>query len=235
MTMGELKRRALTVKETYLASLKVVLEVGRENGALRENAAAEVKVRVPKKVRLRDPQFTKEEAQTILRAALQPQNTALSPEHKLARRWVPWLCAYTGARVNEMTQLRAEDVRKVEGVWTLRITPEAGGVKGNKARTVPLHEHMIDQGFIEVVDAKGEGPLFYNPERGRGGKAGNPHYKKVGERLAAWVRDIGVNDPEVQPNHGWRHLFKAIGRRACAPHRRRGVRCAGTPRASGGT
>jgi integrase len=31
--------------------------------------------------------------------------------------------------------------------------------------------------------------------------------------LAAWVRDLGVDDPNVQPNHGWRHLFKTLARR----------------------
>ena len=29
-----------------------------------------------------------------------------------------------------------------------------------------------------------------------------------------WVRDLGVDDAHVQPNHGWRHLFKTIARRA---------------------
>jgi integrase len=37
---------------------------------------------------------------------------------------------------------------------------------------------------------------------------------KCRERLAAWVRDIGVNDPELRPNHAWRHTFKEIGDRA---------------------
>lgn len=54
-----------------------------------------------------------------VRASLEPQPDSLSPQHKLARRWVPWLCAYTGARVNEMTQLRGQDVQQIEGIWTI--------------------------------------------------------------------------------------------------------------------
>jgi len=50
--------------------------------------------------------------------------------------------------------------------------------------------------------------------REAGESAGNAHYRKVGERLAAWVRDLGVDDPHVQHNHGWRHLFKTVSRRA---------------------
>lgn len=209
---GEPMRSARTVKETYLASMMVVLGFARENAKIKANVAADVSVRVPKKVRLRDPHFTDTEARTILRASLAPQPDSLSPEHRLARRWVPWLCAYTGARVNEMTQLRGQDVQKIEGVWTIRITPDAGRVKGNTARTVPIHEHLIEQGFLDVVEATGDGPMFYNPERGRGGSEGNPHHKKMGERLAAWVRKLGVDDPEVQPNHAWRNGFKTRAR-----------------------
>jgi integrase len=32
---------------------------------------------------------------------------------------------------------------------------------------------------------------------------------KVAERLAKWVRSLGVDHPEVKPNHGWRHTFKS--------------------------
>lgn len=210
---GQPVRSARTVRETYLAAVKVVLAFGAENGLLAGNVAHDVKVRAPKKVRVREPQFSQEEAVMILRAALESTPKSISPEHRLARRWVPWLCAYTGARVNEITQLRAEDVRQIDGIWTLRITPDAGSIKNRRARVVPMHEHLVEQGFPEVAKAKGEGPLFFNPTRGRGGSPANPIQKKVGERLAAWVRKIGVNDPHVQPNHGWRHLFIAISRR----------------------
>jgi integrase len=210
---GSPLRIARTVKETYLASVKVVLEFGRENGSLKVNAATDVKVRVPKKIRLRNPGFTNEEALTILQATMGPQPDSLTDSHRVARRWVPWLCAYTGARVGEMSQLRAEDVKQVDGVWTLRITPDAGGVKSGKFRVVPLHSHLIEQGFVDFA-AKGEGPLFYNPSRGRGGSDANKQHKKVGERLGAWVRKLGVNDPNVQPNHAWRHRFETEMRRA---------------------
>ena len=98
---GEPARGAGTVRETYLAALKVVLGFGVEYGELAANVAKDVTVRAPKKVRLREPLFSNDEAVTILRASLAPQPDDISHEHRLARRWVPWLCAYTGARVNE--------------------------------------------------------------------------------------------------------------------------------------
>lgn len=72
------------------------------------------------------------------------------------------LCAYTGARVGELTQCRAGDVewrpsdqRALEGAEypVLRITPEAGTVKTGKARTVPVHPHLVEMGLLHYVEA----------------------------------------------------------------------------------
>jgi integrase len=207
-------RSARTVRETYLAAAKAVFGWGKENRRITDNPATGITVRGEKRKRLRDAGFTNDEALTILRATLQPVTAKISRHHVLARRWVPWLCAYSGARVNEMTQLRKKDIICQDGVWAMNITPEAGGVKTNEARLVPLHSHLVDQGFLKFVEGASDGPLFYDPKGHRGGTAGNPHYKKVGERLASWVRSLGVTDENVAPNHGWRHRFKTVARGA---------------------
>jgi integrase len=102
----------------------------------------------------------------------------------------------------------------------MRLTPDAGSTKTGKAHTVPLHEHIIEQGFLEYVRKRGNGPLFYENETASSSDAPNdplrpkrPRAVQVRERLAKWVRDIGVNDPEVQPNHAWRDTFKQIAER----------------------
>jgi integrase len=35
----------------------------------------------------------------------------------------------------------------------------------------------------------------------------------VRQRLAAWVRKLGVTDNELKSNHAWRHTFKQIADR----------------------
>lgn len=203
-------RTAKTVGETYLSALKTAFKWGLENVKLPTNPAELVRVRAPRAVKLRSKALSDSEAVTILRATLMPPPTRLSPERAFARRWVPWLCAYTGARVDEMAQLRAEDVQKVDGVWAVRITPEAGGQKSNEARIVALHPHLIEQGFVREV-ANRKGSLFYDPSRHRGGSDGHRPSKKVGQHLAEWVRDMRIEG--VAPNHGWRHRFKTLARR----------------------
>jgi integrase len=209
-------RSTKTVNDKYLAAVRTVFGWAADNRKIAANPTVGIKVRQGKKTKLRSKGLTDAEAHTILIATLAAAPN-LPPDHQRARRWVPWLCAYSGARVNEITQLRKEDIFTENGVPVMRITPEAGRTKTNEARVVPLHPHLIEQGFANMVEALPAGPLFYDPSRRRGGTEENPLSKKMGERLAAWVREIGVSDPNVAPNHGWRHRFMSVGRTAGIP------------------
>lgn len=126
-----------------------------------------------------------------------------------AKRWVPFLGAYTGARVGELTQLRGEDVRSADGVHYIRITPAAGTVKSGLYRDVPLHDHLLDDGFLDFVKERGAGALFYRNAARRGK---NSPAEIVAGKLGKWIRSLGVISDEVQPNHGWRHRLKTVGR-----------------------
>jgi integrase len=204
-------RDPVTVKGKYIGAVKAMLKWVVEERKLPTNVATGVTVRVPRKAKLRERDFTANEARSILTASLVPLSSQAARTTALARRWIPWLCAYTGARVNEMSQLRGADVQEIDGVWTVRITPEAGTVKAKEARLVPLHPHLVEQGFPAIAKANGDGPIFFDPTRQRVQSTDNRHSKKVGEKLAQWVRkDVGVSDPAVKPNHGWRHTFKTI-------------------------
>jgi integrase len=123
--------------------------------------------------------------------------------------------------VGEITHLRGIDVLSNE--CAIRITPDAGTQKSGKTYKVPLHEHLIEQGFLEFAKASGKGPLFYNdgqaPQKTDPTNPSKPRYVKAREQVADWVRrGIGVNDPNIRPNHAWRHTFKQIGRRHIPEH-----------------
>ena len=138
----------------------------------------------------------------VLRTALKEANPVL--------RWVPWLCAFSGARVSEVCQVRAEDVLQLEGIWCIRFTPEAGSLKNvSSERAVPLHPALIEQGFLEFVEKVGSGPLFAELKPDRFGSRGGNGTKVLGR----WVRAMGLTDPRISPNHSWRHQFRTLGRR----------------------
>lgn len=202
-----------TIRDSYLAAIKSVLAWAAENDKIAGNPAEGLRVAGKASgPKVRDRGLNDQEALAILSATLKPASARLSPERALALRWVPWVCAYTGARVNEITQLRAEDVTKQGNIWTIHITPEAGSTKSGLPRTVAVHSHLIEQGFPAIVEGK-SGPIFYDPSLHRGGADAHPQNKKVGEFLARWVRaEAGVTDPNIWPNHGWRHRFKTQSR-----------------------
>jgi integrase len=79
---------------------------------------------------------------------------------------------------------------------------------------VPLHPHLLAQEFLAFARKKrGSAPLFYSRERQRKTDRKNPTYTSVGNKLAEWVRGLGITDPLVAPNHGWRHRFKTVARK----------------------
>src|ERR1700730_3302164 len=156
------ERGASTVREIWLSASRRVFSWAREHKRIRQNPFKEVKVDVPRKMQTREDgrSFTAAEASTILKASL-AYNKPTTPTER-TRRWVPWLCAYSGARPGEITQLRGSDIEARDGMYVMRLTPEAGTVKTGNIRVVPLHEHIIGQGFIEMVKRIGNGALFYN-------------------------------------------------------------------------
>ena len=203
---------AATVKNSDLAALKSVFAWAVAEGRLNNNPAIDVSVARITKVKLREREFTTEEAHTILQAASRLQPGRELPQTFAAKRWIPWVLAFTGARVGEIVQMRRQDLRRVEveghpgGVWVLRITPEAGAVKTKQAREVPLHPQLVQLGFPAFVERVRDERLFLVPDPA--GDITGP-LQAVKNRLGEFARQH-VSDRGVSPNHGWRHRFRTV-------------------------
>ena len=220
-----------TVKDSDLAGLKAVFGWGVANRMLPANPAEGITVKRVKAVKLREKGFTDQEALAILKAAYRHQRGQERPKTFAAKRWVPWLCAYTGARVGEIAQLRKQDVRREGDEWVITITPEAGAVKNKEAREVPLHPHLVEMGFPEFVARSADGHLFLTP--GKSGDVLGP-LQGVKNRLAEFAREV-VSDANVAPNHGWRHRFKTVGMDVGVSERVLDAICGHAPRTVGAT
>lgn len=116
------------------------------------------------------------------------------------------------ARITELTQLRRKDIMQTPEGWFMRITPEAGSVKSGVYRDVPIHSHLVDNGFLKFVEASGDGPLFYKAPKADAVSLSKA--RAVSGRVSQWVRSLPeVRDTRIQPTHGWRHRFKTVARR----------------------
>ncbi len=168
-----------------------------------------------------DKDFTDEEAKAILRAS--------SENSEPVKRWVPWLCAYTGARVGEILQLRTQDIRQdAKGGWLINITPEAGTVKTKQFREVPLHDHLIDQGFTRWVQEQ-EGYLFLDVALDANEEDKAKARRVILGKVGRFAKAAGNISGGKRPNHGWRHTFKTIGREAGISEHTLDALCGHTP------
>jgi integrase len=204
-----------TVRDVYFTAVNAVLNWAVANDQIDDNPARTIKIKVAAKPVVRPKGFTYEEAQKVLQfsRAYKPKRTGNTQTEEAsqtsaAKAWAPLLCAYTGSRISEITQLRKEDVRLENGIHFIRITPDAGRVKNRQYRDVPLHQHIIEEGFLELVDASSPGPIFYPTFRGS--RKADPA-QTVSGRISNWLKASGVVPEGVSPNHGWRHAFKTTG------------------------
>lgn len=132
-----------------------------------------------------------DEAEAILRAARLEARPEL--------RWGPWIMAYSGARIEEVAQLRREDFFQHSGSWFYHLhTKGKRTLKGKDGiRRVPVHPDLVAEGLIAYVQSVGP-PETTALFSGR-----------MGPDLRAWVREgAGVKRTAAKPNHGWRHLFE---------------------------
>ena len=178
------------------------------------NPAKGLRLDEPRSASSRERTFRSHEIGAILSAALNARPTRKDPTLLFAKRWCPWLAAYSGARISELTHLHGNEVRQEHDIWVMDLTRTKGGLP----RTVPLHEHLIEQGFLEFVGGRGPGPLFFDPTAPRERKTSGAELRAG--YLARWVRQAAkLTDLNVDPNHGWRHTFKTIALGAAIPER----------------
>ena len=80
-------------------------------------------------------------------------------------------------------------------------------MKTNEAREIVLHPQLVERGFPAFIERSSDGPLFLIIRKE--GEVLGP-LQGLKNRLAEFARAI-VPDPNVDPNHGWRHRFKTVG------------------------
>jgi len=209
------KMAVRTIAKVYIPTIRSLFSWAVQKHKMEKNPAEDAKQAAPKAVRSREAGYTLSEALRQLQAARayepkrSPRGKVLENDKVTAmKRWVPLLCAFSGARISELTQLRREDFRVEDERWIMRITPYAGTVKTKQYRDVPLHPQLVNLGFLGYVDSIEAGPLFHmstDPSRN------HIHAQKMANRLREWLHDEKLVPKDVLPCHGWRHRFKTVG------------------------
>jgi integrase len=142
-------------------------------------------------------------------------------------RWIMLTALFSGMRLNEVCQLRVEDMQKEQGVPYFNVGAEHEGqrVKSEAGfRRVPIHSQLIKAGILDYAKALKPGQLW------PGLKPGGPDRKLswyVTRQFTVYRRKVGINRARVN-FHSLRKKFRDLSRQ-----RGRGIasRCCGHCRA----
>jgi len=123
------------------------------------------------------------------------------------RYWLTLIAAYTGARLNEIAQLRVDDICELDGIWTISIKADGDGQStktSGSARVIPMHPILIELGLPSLaasVRTQGGGALFPEiPIDADGRRA-----KQAGQWFRRFLARIGVRGGEQGGVHRLRH------------------------------
>jgi integrase len=122
-----------------------------------------------------------------------------------ARFWLPRIGLYSGMRLEEIAQLRPQDIREVAGVWCFDVNGDGGKKLKTlgSARLVPIHPNLIGAGLLAYRDANAEKPsLWPDLSRGADGFMSSPFSKWFGR----FKRAAGIANPRLT-FHSFRHTF----------------------------
>lgn len=141
------------------------------------------------------------------------------------RWWAPILGLYSGARINEVAQLKVADIIEERGVWCLDIRKTvdadlAGSsgmrsrqrLKGKSAiRRIPIPQPVLDAGFLEfVVDMRAFGHPRLFPHLSSGvnkttGESNGRYSQGLLNQFSVYLKDLGF--PKGIGFHAFRHTL----------------------------
>lgn len=211
-----------------LKALSAVLSHGVRLGLLNENpviaggiAKDAAKAATKRSARARQRKdYTKEELASIFSSPIYSASGWSAPRADFGKAWywIPLLLYYTGARREELAQLRTTDVVRTGAeapcLSILANDDESDGERGVKTkgsrRLIPLHPDLIRLGFIEYVVGLSDANAQVFP----GLKADPRGYfgANFGKRWAEYLREVVGLKASATPSHGFRHTFKTLCR-----------------------
>lgn len=111
--------------------------------------------------------------------------------------WVPLLGLFTGARLNEICQLKTADIQQDQGFWLLDFhnSGEDNNLKTSASeRKIPIHPRLIKLGFLDYIEAvkalpESNGRIFpwLRKYEQAFGDVPSQRFQKILQALGIWV------------------------------------------------
>lgn len=200
------EQSARTVQK-LLGFLQTAFQCVVDDGLLEVNPFRGIKVVVDEQeteTKARMP-FTVEQMQVIFQGKVYQPGFKPRPSLGNACYWLPPLASFTGARLEELAQLHAEDVRQHPTLgWFIAIHAEGERQlkTASSVRDVPLHPELVRLGFLDLVKRVKVGRLFpaLRPDK----------YGKLGTSFSTWfglhLDELDIKSPKLV-FHSFRHAL----------------------------
>lgn len=163
-------------------------------------------VRTPKDRRA----FDVGELNLVYASKLYTENARPQGQTAEAAYWAPLLGPFVGARIEEVAQLRIDDIQRVNGSWCLRICDlgDEQNVKNmGSFRRVPVHDTLIRLGFLKYVAEQARAgaervfPSLSNQNTNR------IWSNALGKWWNRYIDGLGLSDPRLD-YHSFRYSFR---------------------------
>lgn len=205
-------RKTVTKKLSFVSAM---LQTAYDAGYLPANVARGLKVPRAKVETIKRMSFPKDSLIRIFGTRVYTERARPLAGGGEAIAWVPMLALATGARLEELCQLRVADVLEHDLGWMLNIEDGEGQrVKTSSSRRlVPLHSDVIAAGFARFVQDQrrsGHEWLFSDLEPDHDGRRGG-NFGKFFARFLRQNQWCGITDRRLV-FHSFRHTFKTLCR-----------------------
>ena len=148
--------------------------------------------------------FTKEELQTLFSTSIYKDQAPTAPDDPLLY-WPPLIALYSGMRSGEILQLHVGDITQENDIHYFSIDEGAGKTlkTSNSHRKIPIHQTLVDFGFLEFVSKRSSTRLFPEAQRGDDDTYSKPYSKSFSKHLTA----LGIKHKK-NSFHSFRHNFE---------------------------
>ena len=199
--LGLPRLTATSINGNYMAFLSAIFKWAKREGWIATNPFEGLTVEDTSVAQEKRDAFSDAQLNTIF--AAEPWSP---PDlSKPIRYWAPLIALFLGMRRGEIAQIKTKDIDVVETFPVIRVRG-ARLKTDNARRTLPVHQKLIDLGFLTYVEERrqaGGGMLFEGEAPNSRGQWGDPLSDWFNRRLTK----LGIAGTKLGM-HSFRHNFE---------------------------
>ena len=206
IALDDVERMQVKTMNKHLAAYNGLFGWAEKNSYVSKNVFAGMTIKQRQSTGSSRAAFSNDQIELMVRTILRNEQGRIKKDYQ---KWGPLLGLYTGARLNEISQLRLEDIREEEGVWCFDINERAEGVRlktASATRLIPVHSRLLELGLIDYVKGLGidkESRLLH--------ELGYSEGTGYGRNLSRWfngpfLKGLGMNGQGLV-FHSFRHTM----------------------------